>query len=178
MTCVLPVLKSQGWHITVNGGARVLEVLRRNPHVDVFLEHDESIKPGEELTKYMDGLNKGYDKSIDLSESIEGSLARVPWRDDFHKSKEERHKECDVNFYDRTLELCGCEEKGWNGELYFSKMEERLARQMRKKYRGKFLILWALSGSSPHKSYPFSEYIMSILLDRHKDIDSIHQVVQ
>ena len=170
MTCVFPVLKAQGWHITVNGGKRVLEVLRHNPHVDVFLEHDESIEPGDELNDYIKELGKGYDKSIDLSESIEGSLARVPWRDDFHKSQAERHAECNVNFYDRTLELCGCNEKGKTGELWFSKMEEKLAKQQRKKYKGKFIVLWALSGSSAHKSYPFAEYIMSILLSKYDDI--------
>ncbi len=170
MSCLFPVLKADGWHVTLNAGKRVREALKHNPHIDVMLEHDESLKPGDELTAYMEKLNAGYDKALDLSESVEGSLAKVPWRSDFHQSKEDRHAECDVNFYDRTLELAGYGHiKGRNGELYFSSLEETLAKTIRRKHKNKFVILWILSGSSVHKSYPYTEYVIKDFLDKHED---------
>jgi len=42
-------------------------------------------------------------------------------------------------------------------------------RSYRKKHKGKFLILWSLSGSSGHKTYPFTEFVAKGFLDKHPD---------
>lgn len=169
-TPIYPLLKSDGYYVIANTSKKGIEVLKNNPYIDEFLEHDTSISPNEQLDNHWNNLKKGYDKFINLSESIEGTLSKVPSREDFFWSKEKRHKECDVNFYDRTLEIAGYGDvKGVRGQLFFSSIEESIARNYRKQKKGKYLVMWVLAGSSPHKSWPFTEYAISAFLDKHPD---------
>lgn len=170
ITPLLEVLKQDGYHVTLNTTKSGRDVLRHNPNIDVFLEHDTSIPPGKELDEYLSELNRGYDRVIDLCESIEGSLAKVSWRKDFYWSQEKRHRECNKNFYDYALELGGYPDiKGKHGSLYFTKAEEQVGKKLRQKHKDKFMVMWSMSGSSPHKVYPYSEDIIELFLNRHKD---------
>lgn len=171
ITPLLRALKEDGYHVTLNCNKRGMEILRGNPNIDAFREHDTSKEPGKELDEYLAKVDKDYDKVVNLCESIEGSLARVPWRKDFHVSADQRHKECNKNFYDYALAWGGYSEiTGKNGELYFSRLEERLAKDVRKKHKDKFLILWSLSGSSPHKVYAFTEDVIQTLTRAYGDV--------
>ena len=170
LTPLIRLLKADGYHVTMNCSKQVAEVLKNNPHVDEIIEHVRDSIPQERLGEYWDAMAKGYDKFINLSESIEGALLKVEGRKEFDWPPSQRHAECDVNYYDRTLELGGYgEAKGLNGELYFSNSEERTARAYKKKHRKKFVILWSLSGSSYHKTYPFTEFVAKAFLERHPD---------
>lgn len=171
-TPIYPLLKKEGWNVTLNTTKRGMEILKHNPCIDKFRLHNSSIKPNEELDKYIQELGKNYDRTIDLCESIEGTLSKVEWRDDFFWSKEKRHKECNVNFYDRTLEIAGYKNlNGYNrnGRLYFSRLEEMMVKDIRKKHKKHFLILWSLAGSSAHKAYPFAEYAAKIIINRYPE---------
>ncbi len=171
-TPIYPMLKKDGWHITLNTTKIGIEILKHNPYIDVFRLHDSSIKPNKELDSYIKELGKDYDRTIDLCESIEGSLSKVEGRDDFFWSKEKRHKECNINFYDRTLEISGYKNlNGYNrnGRLYFSRLEKMMAKDIRKKHKKHFLILWSLAGSSPHKAYPYAEYAIKIIINRYPE---------
>lgn len=171
VTPLFRILHEDGYDVTFHTSKGGLEVTRHNPYIKQYSLHDHNIPPNDKLTQYFAEISKGYDKVINLCESIEGSLAKVPWRDDFKWTKEKLHEECNKNFYDNTMELAGYhEKKGLNGELFFSSIEETLARDIRDKYRGKFLVLWSLSGSSVHKAYPFAEHVAKILLDKYDDI--------
>jgi hypothetical protein len=74
-----------------------------------------------------------------------------------------------VNYYDRTLELAGQPERGLNGELYFAEWEEEWVRGLRNQYANRFWILWSLSGSAFHKTYPFADQVATAFLDSHPD---------
>jgi len=171
VTPLFRLLKEDGYHVTFHTSKWGIEVTKHSPNIDAHSLHDQDIPPDDTLTKFFEELGKGYDKVINLCESVEGTLAKVHWREDFHWSKEKRHEECNKNFYDYTMELAGYpDRKGLNGELYFSRLENDLARGVRNKHKGKFLILWSLSGSSVHKAYPFSEYVAMALLNKYPDI--------
>ncbi len=165
------MLKADGYETTAHVSQRGIDVLKHNPHVDKIIEYEHDSVPWDKLDEYWSDLSKGYDKFINLSGSLEDGLTvsdldvdRITW------SKEKRTKELNVNYYDRTLEIGGYGHiKGKNGELYFSKLEHQLARQYRKKYKDKFLILWALSGSSIHKSYPYAHFVAIKFLKEHPD---------
>lgn len=174
VTPVFRLLSEAGYSVTFHTSKGGMDVTRHNPYIKEWSLHDASVPPDERLTAYFDELSKGYDRVINLCESIEGTLAKVPWRDDFKQSQAELHAQCNKNFYDYTLEVAGFGDvKGLNGELYFSALEERLARDIRRKYRGKFLILWSLSGSAVHKAYPFSEQVARAILDKYDDVQII-----
>lgn len=170
ITPLLRALKEDGYHVTLNCSPQGVEMLRHNPFVDKFILHERDSVPRETLDEFWDEMAKGYDKFINLSESIEGSLLKIEGREDYKWAAPRRHAECNVNYYDRTLELGGYGHiKGKNGELYLSSTEEMFARDYRRKHKKKFLIQWALSGSSYHKAYPFVEMVARAFLDKHPD---------
>ena len=166
-----PILKADGYHVTAHLSQRGIDVFKHNPHIDKIIEYEHDSVSWDKIDEYWSDLSKGYDKFINLSGSLEEGLTipdfdvdRITW------SKEKRTKEFNVNYYDRTLETAGYGHiKGKNGELYFSKLEHQLARQYRKKYKDKFLILWSLSGSSTHKTYPYAHFVAIKFLKEHPD---------
>lgn len=171
VTPILPLLKKDGYHITFSVSKRGKEVLLNNPYIDDFHAHDESIPATDALTKYWDNLSQGFDRVINLTESIEGSISKSEYRPDFNWPKEKRHAECNVNFYDHTLTLAGYPEvKGKNGELYFTDEEHKIAKSFRKRHGNKFIIVWGLSGSAFHKTYPYAEYVAEVFRKKHSDI--------
>jgi len=167
------LLKKDGYHVTAHITKRAKDVLKGNPYIDEFIVYVDDTVPFDKLGAYWDDLSKQYDRFINLSGSIEEGLLAAPWQDIYTWKKEERHKKLNVNYYDRTLELGGYPIKGRNGELYLTKDDEKIVRSRLKPYRDKFVILWSLSGSSYHKTYPFAEQVALRFLENHKDAQII-----
>ena len=167
ITPALKMLKADGHNVTVETKDVGAQILRHNPNVDRTIIHD--LPEGVDLDLYWKQLAEPFDKHINLGGSIEDTLAVGPFNPLYTASREEREAKCNVNYYDHTLKLCGYDVTGMRGELYFSQVEHQFARSERKKYRNKFLILWAMSGSSTHKAYPYAEYVAGKFLDNHED---------
>ena len=175
ITPVLSQLKSDGYYVVVNITARGAEILKNNPNVDEFIIHtDHSFIAYEELEEYWHRLGRGFDKVVNLTKSCEGHLVKVEGSHEANWSKEMRHAECNYNFQDRVMELAGYpDKKGCIPELYFSDIEEALAETFINAHKDKFVILWSLSGSGFHKTYPWSEYIAGELCNQFQDIEII-----
>lgn len=169
VTPLFRLLKEDGYHVTFYTSEMGRKINKHNPFIDRFLLHDHSVPPDDKFLDYMAKQGEGYDKVIALTGSIENTLLKSEFKDDFFWTKERRHQKCNVNYYDHTIQLAGYENIGMNGELFFTPFEVSQARNIRKKYRDKFLILWVLSGSSPHKSYPYAEQVACQFLDTHPD---------
>lgn len=170
ITVLLRALKEDGYHVTVNTTARGVDILRRDPNVDEFVEYVDNTVANEDLGPYWDKIAEGFDKFVNLSESIEGPLLRIEGRPEFYASKEERHEQCNINYYDHTLDVGGYGSiKGRNAELHFSESEERRARAYKRKYKGKFIVLWAISGMAHHKIYPYGEDTVMAFVETHPD---------
>lgn len=165
---VLRLLKQDGYHVTINCRKANKAIFDGNPYFDEYLFHDETI-PNTQLKEHWDSLRPKYDRFINLSESIEKGLLPCEGKHkEYEWSKEKRHEAFNVNYYDRTLALSGYPQvTGLNGELYFSKEEEDWGRRLREQYRDRFWILWSLSGSAFHKTYPFAELVAKEFLDKH-----------
>ena len=171
ITPALRLLKSDGYKVIVNCNKYSKVILNHNPYVDDYLIHDTSIKNGQPLEDHWKQLKGQYDRFINLSGSIEQGLLPAEGKDRAYSWPHEvRHKRLNVNYYDRTLELCGYpDKKGLNGELYFSHEEDAWGLRLKLQYKNRFWILWSLSGSSFHKTYPYSEIVAKEFLDRHPD---------
>lgn len=172
---LLPRLKDEGYHVTAFVTKSGKEVIKHDPRIDKILIHETDSIPEHELQDYWDGLAKDYDKFINLSGSIEDNLLISDLSEKFKAwDKSLRHKFCDRNYYDETIRWSGYDPKNWeydkNPNLYFTRNERSWARRVRQKYRDKFIILWTLSGSSLHKSYPYTEYVLTNLFAEFKDI--------
>ena len=175
ITPVLSQLKKDGYYVVVNTTIKGAEVLKNNPNVDEFIiqtKHDDI--PYEELEYYWEVLGRSFDRVINLTKSCEGHLIKVEGSREARWPKEMRHAECNYNFQDRQMELSGYPDmKGCLPELHFSDIEESLAEIFVSARRDKFVILWSLSGSGFHKTYPWSEYIAGELMQQFNDIEII-----
>lgn len=173
-TTFLPLLKRDGYHIVYNTTPYSHQVLMNNPYIDEFLIQEKNAIPNLDLGPYWKEISKGFEKVINLSQSVEHSLLKVEGRDEYKWTHARRHAECNVNYYDKTLEVAGYKDtKGRNGELYFTPLEEQLAKTFRENHKDYFLILWSLSGSSFHKIYPWTEYVAGEILRKHEDVKII-----
>lgn len=173
MIMISPLIKQlaeDGYAVTMNITPYCAEVLKHNPHVSNIIVQERDAVPNPALGHYWREWLNDYDKYINLSESIEGKLLKVEGRRDFYTSKEWRQSVCDVNYYDQTMRLGGYPDaKGRRGEMYFSNAELKAAGHFRKRYPGKYLVLWVLRGSSHHKYYANAEQTLRIWLDKHPD---------
>ena len=186
VSSLFPLFKEQGYRVCVNVSERGKEILESDPNVDELLVQETDQVPNDRLTPYWERLEKCFDKFVQLSESIEGSLLLTPEREeeirgervlvesskDFNLSKEEIHEKYNVNYMERTHDIAGLPYKFFP-KFYPTLEEKKHARRQRKKIKSKYVILWALSGSSVHKVYPWTDAVMSrILMDR-KDLSFV-----
>jgi len=172
LTPVLKQLKEDGYYVAVNCTERGAQVLKECKWVDEFiiLQNSDSIDYFQ-LDDFWQMLGESFDKVVNLTKSVEGSLIKVEGSDEFKWPHEKRHKECNINFQDRQMELAGYPEmKGCLPELHFTDIEESLAKNFRAYYEGKFMVLWGLAGSAFHKVYPWSEYVAKEFAANHNDV--------
>jgi len=168
ITPVLRKLKKEGYFVVVNTH-KDSAPLTCNPNIDVNIRQKVNEVPNEMLNDYWEELGKGFDKVINLSESIEGALLKPEGSIKFSWPKEIRHEECNKNYMDYTMQKAGYEDKGMLPELYFSKAEHKWAENFMAKHRDKFVVLISLSGSAFHKVYPFMENVITEFLDTYTD---------
>jgi ADP-heptose:LPS heptosyltransferase len=168
ITAVLKQLKKDGYYVVVNTHKDSIP-LTCNPYIDANIRQNEDEIPNEKLTEYWKELRKGFDRFINLSESIEGSLLKPEGSMTFNWPKDIRHEECNKNYMDYTMKMAGYNIQGALPELFFSKAEHKWVKRFRRKYRDKFLILVSMSGSALHKVYPFMENVITEFLDTYRD---------
>ena len=190
-TPVFAQLKKEGYHVTFNCTDPAREILKHNPNIDEFAVQITDYIPntGTNLHDYWADMGKGYDKFCNLTGAAEDSLLIADkrvygWMDEVGKQHPElneknrlhnalekcRAQAGTTNYYDQHLKYAGYDIKGQRGELFFSDSEEVMAQAFRARYPDKFLIMWALAGSSYHKVYPFFTDVVQELCFKHKDI--------
>lgn len=170
-TTILPLLKKEGYRITYNCTEYSAQVLRENPYIDQFFFQGRDVIPNEDLGPYWEEIGQSFDKVINLSQSIEGSLLKIEGSDAFNWPHKRRHRECNINYIDNTMRIAGYpDKKGLLPELHFSDTEEYLAGIFREKYKDKFVIEISLSGSSFHKTYPWMPYVADEIHKNHDDV--------
>jgi ADP-heptose:LPS heptosyltransferase len=172
VTPVVRKLKEEGYHVVLNCTEYSAQVYRENPNIDEFMiHHGATDVPYSELDAYWEYMSQGFEKVVNLTKTIEGALVKCEGSDEYDWPHEKRHKECNVNFQDRTMAMAGFPEaKGELPELYFSDIEEHLAKNFTHAYRDNFVILVGLSGSGFHKTYPWWEYVATEICRKYKDV--------
>lgn len=167
-TPVVRQLKKEGFYVVYNCSPYSILVLKENPNIDEFLVQAKDVIPNEELTEYWSDIGRNFDKVINLSETIEQGMLKVQGKPEFDWSHNKRRKLCNKNYVDYTMEVAGYPElKGEKTELFFTEQEERLARTFVENHKDRFIVVWAMSGSSMHKVYPWSEYVAGEIWKKH-----------
>lgn len=158
---ILPALKRQGYRVTVMTTPRGQSVIEHDPHVDEFYIQDENQVPNHLLTEFWEAHAVKYDRFINLSESIEGTLLALPGRAPHLWPHDVRHKYMNRNYHEFTAELAGVEFAP-EGKFYPTKQESAKAASL--VGAGEFAVVYALSGSSQHKFYAGMDSVIANLL--------------
>jgi ADP-heptose:LPS heptosyltransferase len=166
-SCVFPELREQGYHITLFTHTNSYNVVSEDPFIDRFVLQESGQVPIEDYRDFVFHLMEKYDKVVNLSESIEGTLLALPDRVSYYWPKEARHKIMNKNCYQMTadiadvpLNLCG--------RFYRTKKERIMGEKMRKKFPGP-IIIYVLSGSSIHKFWPYQDNLIAKILLKYPD---------
>lgn len=162
---VLPHLKEQGYHVTWQGHADTAPVLFNNPYIDEWCLHDKDQVPNNELGAYWLSLKERYDHTINLCESVEGGLLQMPGKLQHNYSQESRRRIFgSVNYLDRTHDIAAVP-RGGHINFYPTKTEQEWAKNEREKSAGP-VIIWCLTGTSNHKTYPFTNTVMKWIIEK------------
>ena len=157
-------LKAQGYHVTLYTSPPGDEIVNADPNIDAFYIQDKDQVPNHLLGEYWEYHKKKYDKWINLSESVEGSMLALPGRTMHFWPPALRHKFLERNYLDVQTEIAGTENK-YPMRFYANDHERAWAEKQRGKM-GRFVIGWALAGSSGHKTWSgLDQAVARILLD-------------
>lgn len=178
MSNILPELKRQGYHVIINTTPAGQDIVREDPHIDDWLILDPDLVPNHELPEFWEALSRRYDKFIQLSESIEGTLLAMPGRANHMWPQAVRQVVLNKNYLEWTSFLA---ELPYHSEAKFYPTAEeagraqgyltsiRLQRAPKDLMIGVptpkvFTIMWALAGSSVHKFSPHMDAVIARVL--------------
>jgi ADP-heptose:LPS heptosyltransferase/predicted SAM-dependent methyltransferase len=163
---MLPALKAQGYHVTFYCTPRTQEVLRHDPHIDEWYIQDTDQVPNAALPHFWGWEKKKYDKFINLSESVEGTLLALPGRPNHSWPITVRRKMMDTNYMEFQHDLA--EVPMPPKQMFYATAEERAwAKKERQKFGGSMLIMYSLAGSSVHKVWPHQDSFFARVLVKH-----------
>ena len=165
---VLPWLKEQGYYIVFYTSDHGYPVIQHDPHIDEFVIQGRDEMPPQILGEFWKHESKKYTKWINLSESVEGTLLPPPGSARHGWPDEVRAKYMDVNYLEFTHELAGVPPP-YRPKFYATDSEKSWAREKARSY-GRKNILWSLSGSSVHKTWPWLDAILARVMIHYSDV--------
>jgi len=163
---IAAALKAQGYHVTLYCDPRGYEIGQSDPNYDDFCVQDKDQVPNQLLGSFWPYTAKKYDKWVNLSESVEASLLALPDRIESTWPHAMRHKYLDHNYLEFMHDIAGTQYKWFkDGQRFVATDEEKAwAKAERAKMTGT-VILWALAGSSVHKTWPWIDITFARLME-------------
>lgn len=155
-------LKKQGYHVTLYSSAPGVEVVLYDPNIDVIIEQDKDQVPNHELGEFWAYTKKKYDKFINLSESVEGTLLAMPNRINHTWPHSVKNTLMDINYLSFQHALSEIPHEPAI-QFYRTEDEKKWARKTKNEHQGK-IVVWALAGSSVHKTWPYLDTIIARML--------------
>lgn len=165
---ILPGLKEQGYHVTFYCTPRTQDVLKHDPHIDEFYIQDTDQVPNQALPLFWEWEKKKYEKFVNLSESVEGTLLALPGRTNHTWPINLRRKHMDVNYFEFAHDLADVPMPP-KPKFYATDEEKAWARKERAKFGGDLLLMYSLAGSSVHKVWPHQDSFFARVLLKHKN---------
>lgn len=163
---ILPGLKRQGYHVTFMTTPKGQNILKEDPHVDEWIIQDNDQVPNLELTDYWNAWRSRFDRFVNLSESVEGTLLAIPGRINHSWPAEMRRKYLGVNYGEFCAEIAQVPYKS-EAKFYPDAAEREWRGQyLETHFEDSFAIMWALAGSSIHKFYPWQDSVIAKVLLR------------
>lgn len=157
---ILPGLKDQGYHVTFYCTPRTQDVLKHDPNIDAFYIQDTDQVPNVRLGEFWEWERKKFDKFINLSESVEGTLLTLPGRPNHSWPMNLRRKMLNMNYMELTHGLADVPMPP-KPKFYSTDEEKAWAKKERQKIGGDMLIMFSLAGSSVHKVWPHQDHLFA-----------------
>lgn len=164
---LFPLLKSKGYHVTLYTSDTGYDISKNDPNIDKFVVQAKDQVPNAALPHFWDALKTKYDKFINLSESVEGTLLAIPGRTNHLWPKSLRHKMMNRNYSEFAHDLAELP-YSIKTKFYPTQAEKDWAISEKKKIGG-IVMVWSLSGSSVHKTWPHLDAVIARLMLEHKD---------
>lgn len=168
---ILPWLKEQGYHITFYCSDHGLPVIKHDPHIDRFIVQGRDEVPPEWLADFWKHESAKYDKWINLSESVESTLLASPGHTNYEWPNEMRAKYMNVNYLEFTHDIAQVPPP--YQPRFYSTLDERAWARRQAQQFGRRNILWSLSGSSVHKTWPHLDAIIARLMLTYDDVNVV-----
>lgn len=159
---VLAALKDEGYHVTLYTSEGGYSVAKHDPNIDKFVVQGTDQVPNAALPDFWFHIKKKYDKFVNLSESVEGTLLAIPGRTAHGWPDSLRRKMLDVNYSEFAHGLAEVPHN-LKQKFYPTELEKSWAKEQKKKIGGT-VILWSLAGSSVHKTWPYLDMVLARLM--------------
>jgi predicted SAM-dependent methyltransferase/ADP-heptose:LPS heptosyltransferase len=160
---VVAGLKEQGYHVTLYCSPPGCEVLNHDPNIDSFYYQGVNQVPNAALTQFWDYHKKKYDRWVNLSESVEGQLLSIPDRAPHQWTPAARHRLMNHNYLEMMHEIAGLPHVP-RMRFYPTPEEVEWAKEERARIGSGIIVVWAMSGSSVHKKWPWTDTVMASML--------------
>lgn len=161
---VLPALKAQGYFITYMTTPDAQQIVLHDPNIDEFWIQDRDFVPNQQLGPFWESVKERFDHFVNLCESIEGSLLKIPGRLEHGYTDETRRRLYgNVNYLERTHDIAAVPHD-FAPRFYPTAEEKSRAASWLRGTSGP-VIAWAIAGSSMHKIYPHTFTVLGWLLD-------------
>lgn len=157
---ILPGLKDQGFHVTFDTSEQGFEILRADPLVDALMLTPRDSVPDDQIAEYWNARTNGFNRVINLSESVENDALMTPARIGFFRDDETRRRLYGhINYVERIHEIAGV-----SGPFLprFCPESAELA-AAREQFSGKYVVL-ALAGSAEYKVWPWAPKLVERLI--------------
>jgi ADP-heptose:LPS heptosyltransferase/predicted SAM-dependent methyltransferase len=191
---LFPALKREGFHVTVMTTPKGQDILAHDPHIDEWFIQDADQVPNHELADFWRVQATKFDRFINLSESIEGTLLALPGRANHSWPVNLRRRELNRNYLEWTAQIAEVPyssearfyasiEEAAQARRYLAHVEARMAKLPKPAKpnaaqrimgtkpasfetgpRPVFHVMWALAGSSVHKFTPWQDHIIAKML--------------
>ena len=159
---LFPELQKQGYHVTFYTNERGEEIAKTDPYVDDLYVQGTDQVPNYLLSEFWDHEKKKYEKWVNLSETVEGTLLAMPGRSNHEWPQEVRHAMMNVNYLEFTHDIAQVPYV-FKGRFHPTDQEKTWAKRERAKL-GNFVIMWPLAGSSVHKVWPHMDALIARIM--------------
>lgn len=166
---VIDALHKEGYHVSVNCRTDSVTLLRWDERVAEILPQARDFVPNRELQYYWQALGQRYDRVVNLSECVEGSLLALPERVQAHYPVAVRRKLFDhVNYVERMGVIADVVVRPEAAVVRIHTSELETASQMLSamKTDNNPVVVICMNGSAPHKVYPHNAVVIHHLLQQ------------
>lgn len=149
---VIKGLKDEGFHVTLHTAAPGCVVMGNDPNIDKMIVFDKDQVPNGDLGNFWEWQKKKYDRFVNLSESVEGSLLAMPGRTIHLWNPVARHRVMNFNYLEQQHAIAGVPHKP-QVKFYPTLEEKNWAKVVRDRMAPGPVVMYSLSGSSVHKTW-------------------------